>query len=175
MKTDTTTMIAMTQREIFLMEKAYKAGAWYPGGLFAWLASPVAGSVTVGESLISDAPLDTAVSDFLARTGQYVTNDASRDAAIAAAVEHDDMAAVGRALMHAIAAHAPKGWAPADCPSEIVGDLRNAIDESYSNGVRAGLGMAASELDDWACEMDSVSPEAASELREHAESLRGKP
>ncbi len=86
MKTDTTTLIAMTQREIFLMEKAYKAGVWYPGLLFDWLASPYSRSVTVGESLISEAPLDTSVSDFLARTGQYVTNDASRDAAISAAV-----------------------------------------------------------------------------------------
>jgi hypothetical protein len=79
-------MSALTQREIFLMEKAYKAGAWYPDGMFAWLASPVASSVTVGESLISDAPLDTAVRDFLARTGQCVTNDASRYEAIAESV-----------------------------------------------------------------------------------------
>ena len=86
MKTDTTTIIALTQREIFLMDKAYKAGAWYPGGLSAWIESPVSGSVTVGESLISDAQLATAISDFLARTGQYVTNYASSDAAISAAV-----------------------------------------------------------------------------------------
>lgn len=121
------------------------------------------------------ATLDSERAANARMTAEIERLTAERDAAIAADVEHDDMAAVGRALMHAIAAHAPKGWAPADCPSEIVGDLRNAIDESYSNGVRAGLGMAASELDDWACEMDSVSPEAASELREHAESLRGKP
>lgn len=41
----------------------------------------------------------------------------------------EDMAAVGRALMHAISAHAYPGWSPADCPSEIVGDLRNECDE----------------------------------------------
>ena len=84
MKTDTTTMIAITPLESFLMEKAYKAGVLYPGLLSDWLASPDSRSVTVGESLISEAQLDTSVSDFLARTGQYVTNDASRDAAIAA-------------------------------------------------------------------------------------------
>lgn len=97
--------------------------------------------------------------------------------AIAAAVEQDDMAEVGRALMQAIATHAPAGWAPADCPSEIVGDLRNALDESlsgYDKGVQVGLGMAASEMEDWACEIDLVSPEYARELREHAASLRAK-
>ena len=44
--------------------------------------------------------------------------------------EHDDdaeMAEVGRALMAAIETHAPEGWAPADCPSEIVGDLMERI------------------------------------------------
>lgn len=41
----------------------------------------------------------------------------------------EDMAAVGRATMAAIKVHANIGWAPADCPSEIVGDLRNDRDE----------------------------------------------
>jgi hypothetical protein len=41
----------------------------------------------------------------------------------------EDMAAVGRALMKAIVVHAYPGWCPADCPSEIVGDLRNECDE----------------------------------------------
>ena len=41
----------------------------------------------------------------------------------------DDMAAVGRATMAAIKAHANIGWSPADCPSEIIGDLRNERDE----------------------------------------------
>jgi len=48
-----------------------------------------------------------------------------------------DMEAVGNALMDAIekdyASHAfMKGWHPADCPSEIVGDLLNALDETLS-------------------------------------------
>ena len=41
----------------------------------------------------------------------------------------EDMAAVGRATMAAIKAHANIGWAPADCPSGIIGDLRNERDE----------------------------------------------
>ena len=40
-----------------------------------------------------------------------------------------DMAAVGRALMVAIETHAPDDWHPADCPSEIVGDLMERIRE----------------------------------------------
>lgn len=45
----------------------------------------------------------------------------------AAALE--DMAELGRALMIAIDVHAPKGWHPADCPSEIVGDLSGENEE----------------------------------------------
>lgn len=41
----------------------------------------------------------------------------------------DSMADIGQALMHAIRAHAYPGWSPAQCPSEIVGDLRNECDE----------------------------------------------
>ncbi len=41
----------------------------------------------------------------------------------------EDMAAVGRALMAAIEVHADAGWHPSDCPSEIVGGLRNQRDE----------------------------------------------
>lgn len=41
----------------------------------------------------------------------------------------EDMADVGRALMRAVEAQAYPGWHPADCPSEIVGDLRNMCDE----------------------------------------------
>lgn len=40
-----------------------------------------------------------------------------------------DMADVGEALMKAIEVHADEGWHPADCPSEIVGDLQNELDE----------------------------------------------
>ena len=39
------------------------------------------------------------------------------------------MADVGRALMKAIEVHAYPSWGPAECPSEIVGDLRNECDE----------------------------------------------
>jgi hypothetical protein len=45
------------------------------------------------------------------------------------ALTETDMAMVGRALMNAIKVHAHDGWAPADCPSEIVGDLRCENDE----------------------------------------------
>ena len=44
----------------------------------------------------------------------------------------EDMAAVGRALMRAIATHADKGWSPAECPSEIVGDMRNERDAAIA-------------------------------------------
>ena len=52
-----------------------------------------------------------------------------------AAAEIEDMANVGRALMHAIekdyaADLFMKGWHPADCPTEIVGDLLNALAEA---------------------------------------------
>lgn len=40
-----------------------------------------------------------------------------------------EMADVGRALIKAIEVHAYPGWGPAECPSEIVGDLRNECDE----------------------------------------------
>lgn len=41
----------------------------------------------------------------------------------------EDAADVGRALIKAIEMHAYPGWGPAECPSEIVGDLRNECDE----------------------------------------------
>lgn len=51
-----------------------------------------------------------------------------------------DMAAVGRALMETIDANIGepplKGWAPAQCPSEIVGDLLNMIDEAYEGAAK---------------------------------------
>lgn len=43
-----------------------------------------------------------------------------------------DMATVGESLMQAIKAHADDGWHPANCPSEIVGDLRNQRDEAVA-------------------------------------------
>jgi hypothetical protein len=45
----------------------------------------------------------------------------------ALADDTEDMAAVGRALMETIKHNAPEGWAPNDCPSEIVTDLLNDI------------------------------------------------
>jgi hypothetical protein len=57
--------------------------------------------------------------------------------------EAEDMAEVGRALMKAIEANAPDGWHPADCPSEIVGDLRNMLDEA-----NAALAAAQPQGDD---------------------------
>lgn len=45
-----------------------------------------------------------------------------------------DMANVGEALMEAIRDYSGhpfmQHWHPADCPSEIVGDLLNALDEA---------------------------------------------
>ena len=41
----------------------------------------------------------------------------------------EDAADLGLALIKAIGAHAYPGWHPAECPSEIVGDLRNECDE----------------------------------------------
>lgn len=50
------------------------------------------------------------------------------------AADLQDMANVGRALMERmadVAEHGPlKGWAPADCPTEIVTDLANEVDET---------------------------------------------
>ena len=52
----------------------------------AWLNDGAADGVTVADVLAWNAPPETVVEEFLRRTGRYVTNDASRDAAIAAAV-----------------------------------------------------------------------------------------
>ena len=41
----------------------------------------------------------------------------------------EDMAVVGRATMAAVKSHANIGWSPVDCPSELIGDLRNERDE----------------------------------------------
>lgn len=49
-----------------------------------------------------------------------------------------DMAAVGQALMQAISAHADgRGGGAVDCPSEIVGDLRNQRDEALAEEARS--------------------------------------
>ena len=57
------------------------------------------------------------------------TWDALRGAYEIGRGEAEDMADVGQATMDAIRAHAYPGWSPAQCPSEIVGDLRNECDE----------------------------------------------
>ena len=64
-----------------------------------------------------------------------------------------DMEAVGNALMDAIekdyASHAfMKGWHPADCPSEIVGDLLNALDETLSTPAPADASGWRKDADD---------------------------
>lgn len=63
----------------------------------------------------------------------------------------EDMAAVGRALMDAIEAfsHEPplKGWAPAQCPSEIVGDLVNMLEEATQPDREAIIEACANLLD----------------------------
>lgn len=51
---------------------------------------------------------------------------------VAKNADAEEMADVGRALMKAIEVHAHQGWGPAECPSEIVGDLRNECDELSS-------------------------------------------
>jgi hypothetical protein len=65
-----------------------------------------------------------------------------------------DMANVGEALMEAIrdysGAEFMKNWHPADCPSEIVGDLLNALEEAQtqraaSNGAMPAAGMGEVE------------------------------
>lgn len=52
------------------------------------------------------------------------------------AADLQDMANVGKALMERMAdvvEHGPlKGWMPADCPTEVVTDLANEVDETRS-------------------------------------------
>jgi len=42
----------------------------------------------------------------------------------------EDMAEVGAALMRAIKIYAPADWSPCDCPSEIVGDLHQMLEDA---------------------------------------------
>lgn len=53
------------------------------------------------------------------------------------AFSDEDMAAIGRELMRAIDTYMPDTWHPMDCPSEVVGDLCNELDE-----VKAALAAA---------------------------------
>ena len=61
-----------------------------------------------------------------------------------------DMVAVGEALMEAIELNgghsAMKGWAPTDCPSEIVADLLNLLDEASEREAAAGRAEAWQDI-----------------------------
>ncbi|BAU77442.1 hypothetical protein [Metapseudomonas furukawaii] len=72
----------------------------------------------------------------------------------------EDMAAVGRALMQAIAQHAPPGWHPADCPSEIVADLAGQLTEA-----REALGLALPILERFAEKAGGTATEARDKAR----------
>lgn len=67
-------------------------------------------------------------------TIQNAADDWQKQGYTTALAEVRDMANVGRALMTAIADNAGspplKGWHPADCPSEIVSDLLNLLDDA---------------------------------------------
>jgi len=67
-------------------------------------------------------------------TIQNAADDWQKQGYTTALAEVRDMANVGRALMKAIADNAGspplKGWHPADCPSEIVSDLLNLLDDA---------------------------------------------
>lgn len=73
------------------------------------------------------------LADILA-TIQNAADDWQKQGYPTALAEVRDMANVGRALMTAIADNAGspplKGWHPADCPSEIVSDLLNMLDDA---------------------------------------------
>ena len=62
----------------------------------------------------------------------------------------EDMAVVGRAFMEAISNCAPKDWRPMECPSEIVGDLVNDLEELRSQ--HRELYFSAYALMDSVCE-----------------------
>ena len=85
----------LTERELWLMRQAFNDGVC-DENFDAWLNDGAADGVTVADVLAVNAPPETVVEEFLRRTGQYVTNDASREAAIAAAVaaEREACAAV---------------------------------------------------------------------------------
>lgn len=47
-----------------------------------------------------------------------------------------ELAAIGRRLIEAIQDHADATWAPVDCPSEIVRDLKSALEASKADTER---------------------------------------
>jgi hypothetical protein len=103
-------VVDTAQGKTFITQSAMVAGKAVEGGV---KVRPL----VYGDSAPSEAP--------------DVTPGESRDIMGREAYDEEaDMAEVGRALMKAIETHAPKGWNPNDCPSEIVGDLRNMLDEA---------------------------------------------
>lgn len=97
----------------------------------------------------------------------FIAGAATQAAEIA---RREDMANVGAELMSAIkdySGHAAmKGWHPADCPSEIVGDLLNALDERDAEiaRLREALGKARAALHQHYSDWDG-EPEDAVELQ----------
>lgn len=91
----------LTERELWLIGIAFSSGSYnnYKNPT-EWLEGIHYKGITINEALAIEAPRDTAVEDFLARTGQYVTNDASRQAAIdeAVAAERDSIIARVKAI-----------------------------------------------------------------------------
>jgi hypothetical protein len=89
--------------------------------------------------------IERVVDDLRAATTAWNTRDGGaattmREAGTASSVPSEhmiDMANVGESLMEAIRDYSSheflKGWHPADCPTEIVGDLLNALDEALAN------------------------------------------
>lgn len=73
----------------------------------------------------------------------------------------EDMAAVGRALMDAIESFSDepplKGWAPAQCPSEIVGDLVNMLEEATQPDREAIIEECAAVCEKIAAEYGAIS------------------
>jgi hypothetical protein len=85
---------------------------------------------------VSDSTKCSASPDHadILETIQNAADDWRKQGYPTALAEVRDMANVGRALMTAIADNASspplKGWHPADCPSEIVVDLLNMLDDA---------------------------------------------
>lgn len=98
---------------------------------------------------------EDAVRRGVADSNPVVQAFAAHRAAHAVSDHRIDMANVGEALMEAIRDYSPdpfmKNWRPADCPSEIVGDLLNALDEqaiyskqAYADGMTAAADICGS-------------------------------
>ncbi|WP_433910406.1 hypothetical protein [Sphingomonas yabuuchiae] len=83
-------------------------------------------------------------------TIQNAADDWQKQGYPTALAEVRDMANVGRALMTAIADNAGcpplKGWHPANCPSEIVSDLLNMLDDAQATNPLAVDAVPAGEV-----------------------------